>query len=161
MCLFAMYFGHGVLTDKRQRIFGRQIDHTLDPGWSADHRREFHRRSYTPNGLTGAIASLKRGAQTPKKSLLAIHGDEMHSNDLPGCVVGDVADITQPTQGPPWLRTSLLAVSGAPFRHGQGTRPRPRPAPVGTPGAPGGPHGLMGARGGGLTTTFILRPRPF
>ncbi len=32
MCLFAMYFGHGVLTDKRQWIFGRQIDHKLDPG---------------------------------------------------------------------------------------------------------------------------------
>jgi hypothetical protein len=42
-----------------------------------------------------------------------------------------------PTQGPPWLRTSLLAVPGALFGHGQGTPPAP-PGPVGGRARPGG-----------------------
>jgi hypothetical protein len=44
-----------------------------------------------------------------------------------------------PTQGPPWLRTSLLAAPGVPCRHGQGTRP---------PGRAGGRAGWWWGRGG-------------
>jgi hypothetical protein len=52
---FEMYFGDDVLTNKGQRMFGRQIDHKLDPGRSADHRREFTKDAL--KGLQALIAS--------------------------------------------------------------------------------------------------------
>jgi hypothetical protein len=57
-----------------------------------------------------------------------------------------------PTQGPPWLRTPLLAVPGVPFRHGQGTPPRPPPRPRGRPRPSRGVPTDSWGPGGVLTT---------
>jgi hypothetical protein len=150
MCLFAMYFGHGVLTDKRQRIFGRQIDHTLDPGWSADHRRESHQRTpqriYRRSSPHLKLKSVTKGCADPGSRC---HGDGTHSNDLPGCVVGGVADITQPRARPPGSGRPSSRSRG--HHLGMASPPPPRP-----PRGPGGPHVPTGSWG----PTGGLSPRP-
>ena len=79
-------------------------------------------------------------------------GDGTHSNDLPGCVVGGVTDITQPRARPGSGHPSSRS-RGYHLGMARAPPPRPAPGPVGARARPGGsPRTPGGPGGGGLTT---------
>ena len=90
------------------------------------------------------LKSVEKGYADPGSRC---HGDGTHSNDLPGCVMGGVTDITQPRARPGSGRPSSRS-RGYHLGMARAPPPAPPPAPWAAAPAPGGPHGLLGAWGG-------------